>query len=85
MLIKLIAAGAFGLVFLSTTTTLYISNQLERSQCASLVLPIGYKIMVGSRCKTAMADDDRRFSVRDASRPEDRDAAQAVESPRPTA
>jgi hypothetical protein len=55
MLIKLIATGTFGLIFLSTTATLYISNQLERSQCASLSLPLNYNIMLGASCKKQIA------------------------------
>jgi hypothetical protein len=55
MLIKLIATGTFGLIFLSTAATLYISNQLERSQCASLSLPLDYNVMLGSGCKKQMA------------------------------
>jgi hypothetical protein len=55
MLIKLVATSTLGLIFLSTTATLYISSQLERSQCASLSLPLNYNVMLGAGCKKQMA------------------------------
>jgi hypothetical protein len=83
MLTKLIATGALGLIFLSATATVYIGSQLERSQCASLSLPLDYKITLGSGCKKQMAAGDLRFSVRAASQSENQEARRTAEDYQP--
>jgi hypothetical protein len=56
-MLKIIAMSALGLVCLTATTTLYISSQLQQNQCASLSLPLDFKIAIGSRCQTSLASD----------------------------
>jgi hypothetical protein len=54
---KIIAMSALGLVCITTTTTLYISSQLQQNQCASLSLPLDFKVAIGSRCQKSLVSD----------------------------
>jgi hypothetical protein len=54
---KIIALGAFGLICLTATTTLSINSQLQQNQCASLSLPLDFKVSLGSRCQKSLVSD----------------------------